>query len=123
MTEERLARLQCIVLTVQSRSHGLGRRIITGSFFSHKTNGPALKYEVGIFIQTSDINWVNGPFKSGKWNGIKLYRRYLKGALGSGEMIEAYRGFGGGRDGEVSKHVLLTGRQPCEVERKSKSKA
>jgi hypothetical protein len=64
-------------------------------FFSHKINGAALKYEVGVCIQTGDIVWVNGPFKAGKWNDIKLYRRTLKEQLLPGEMVEADRGYRG----------------------------
>jgi hypothetical protein len=54
-----------------------------------------LKYEVGICIQTGDIVWVNYMFKVGKWNDIKLYRRDLKGALSSVEMVEEDRGYMG----------------------------
>jgi hypothetical protein len=45
--------------------------------------------------------WVNGPFKAGKWNNIKLYRRTLKGQLLPGEMVEADRG--GYRGGEKKR--------------------
>jgi hypothetical protein len=48
-----------------------------------------------VCIQTGDIVWVNGPFKEGKWNDIKLYRRILKEQLLPGEMVEADRGYRG----------------------------
>jgi hypothetical protein len=94
MIEERLAILQWIVLTVQSRSRGLGRQVITSSFY-RKTNGVAVKYQISVCNQSGDIDWVINPFKAGKWNNIKLYRRDLKGALSSGEMVEADRGYMG----------------------------
>lgn len=31
-------------------------------WWSHKFNGPALRFEVGIAIQTGDCVWLNGPF-------------------------------------------------------------
>jgi hypothetical protein len=62
---------------------------------SQKINGAGLKYEVGVCIQTGDSVWVNEPFKAGKWNDIKLYRRDMKKALCQGEMVEADRGYRG----------------------------
>jgi hypothetical protein len=54
-----------------------------------------LKYEVGVCIQTGDNVWVNGPFKTGKWNHIKFYMRTLKEQLLTVEMAEANRGYRG----------------------------
>lgn len=35
-------------------------------YSSHKFNGPAVRYEIGVCIQeTRWIVWVNGPFKAG----------------------------------------------------------
>ena len=36
-------------------------------WFSHKINGPAVRYEVGVCIKTGWIVWINGPFPAGKW--------------------------------------------------------
>jgi hypothetical protein len=35
-------------------------------WYTKKFNGPGVRYEVGIAIQTGYIVWVNGPFKPGK---------------------------------------------------------
>jgi hypothetical protein len=64
-------------------------------FLSHKINWAALKYEVGVYIQTGDIVWVYGPFHEGKWTYIKIYRRTLKDQLLPSEMVEADRGYRG----------------------------
>jgi hypothetical protein len=64
-------------------------------FYSEKINGAAVKYEVGVCIQTGYIVWVNGPFKAGKWHDIMVYRRNLKGMLHADEMVEADRGYRG----------------------------
>jgi hypothetical protein len=45
--------------------------------------------------------WVTGPFKSGRWNCIKLYRRTLKVQLFPGKIVEADRG--GYRGNETSR--------------------
>jgi hypothetical protein len=59
--------------------------------FSKKLNGAGAKYKVGVCIQTGDIVWVNGPFKTGKWHTITVYRNNLKGLLHPGKMVETYR--------------------------------
>jgi hypothetical protein len=79
---------------VQFLSLGRGNQASIDIFF-HKINGVALKYEVGVCIQTGYIVWVNGPFKAGKWNDIKLNRSTLKEQLLPGEMVEADRGYRG----------------------------
>jgi hypothetical protein len=35
-------------------------------WYSHKINGPAVRYKVGICIKTGWIVWINGPFPAGK---------------------------------------------------------
>lgn len=86
-------------------------------FFSQKINGAALKYEVGVCIQTGDIVWVNGPYKAGKWNDIKLYRRDLKAALCEGEMVEADGGYRGD-DTVRCPHTVFS-----RADKRAKSKA
>jgi hypothetical protein len=43
-------------------------------WWSHKYNGPALRYELGICILTGDLCWINGPFIPGLWNDWKIFR-------------------------------------------------
>jgi hypothetical protein len=67
----------------------------SSNWFSHKFNGPGVRYEVAICIQTGDIVWINGPFKAGKWSDMKIFRRSLKQKLAPGEMVEADNGYRG----------------------------
>ena len=39
---------------------------------SQKFNGPGLRYEVGVCIQTGDIVWINGPYPPGEWNDLQI---------------------------------------------------
>jgi hypothetical protein len=36
------------------------------TLFTQKHKAAGLKYEVGVFIRTGYIVWINGPFKGGK---------------------------------------------------------
>lgn len=64
-------------------------------WWSHKFNGPGLRYEVGISIQTGDIVWIYGPFPAGAWPDISIFRLALILELGAGEKVEADRGYVG----------------------------
>ena len=63
-------------------------------WYSHKFNGPAVKYEIGVSIQMGHIVWINGPFP-GKWHDVTIFQRDLKGKLGAGELVEADAGYAG----------------------------
>ena len=63
---------------------------------SHKFNGPGLRYEVAIAIQTGDIVHVNGPFACGKHQDIAIFRKKLKKKMRLGyELAEADKGYRG----------------------------
>ena len=63
--------------------------------FSHKFNGPGLKYEVGICLQTGHIVWINGPFEGGM-SDSKIFREEgLSTLLYDQEAVEVDRGYGG----------------------------
>ena len=65
-------------------------------WYSHKFNAAALRYEVGVGIQTGDIVWVNGPFPAGAFVDITIFRRALKLVLlREGERAEADDGYRG----------------------------
>ena len=64
-------------------------------WFSHKFNGPALRYEVSICIQTGWIVWIKGPFVAGHWSDIKIFQGWLKTKLLPDEFVEADRGYRG----------------------------
>lgn len=65
-------------------------------WFSHKLNGPGLRYEVAICIQTGVPVWINGPFPCGSWPDLRIARNALVDALDPGEY---YLADGGYRDG------------------------
>ena len=61
---------------------------------SHKTNGPALKYEVAVAISTGFIVWVNGPFKGGVGDST-IFKNKLKHRLHQDESVEVDAGYRG----------------------------
>ena len=67
------------------------------SWYSHKFKKPAVRYEVGISIQSGDIVWVNGPWRAGRYPDISIFR--LGGLrdrlLDTGERAEADLGYRG----------------------------
>jgi DDE superfamily endonuclease len=65
-------------------------------WYSHKTNGPGLRYEVGVCIQTAHIVWVNGPYPCGAWSDYRISRDCLIWELCQGEKFLADGGY---RDG------------------------
>lgn len=69
-------------------------------WFSHKSNGPGVRYEIAICIQTGLIVWINGPFPCGEWTDIVIFRSALIHMLGRRpdgrhEMVEADNGYNG----------------------------
>ena len=64
-------------------------------WYSHKHNGPGLRYEVGVCIQTGWIVWLNGPFAPGENNDLKIFRSGLSMELDDGERVEADKGYRG----------------------------
>lgn len=62
-------------------------------WYSHKSNGPALRYEVCIAIHTGFICWVNGPYPAGSWPDKRIARHRLIYKVGPNEMILADGGY------------------------------
>ncbi len=62
-------------------------------WWSHKFNGPGLRYEIGLCIRTGDIVWAHGGLPCGKWPDLRLFRNSLIEALLPGERIIADRGY------------------------------
>ena len=46
------------------------------SLYSHKHNGPGLKYEICHGIYSGNICWVNGPFKAGEFNDLQVAQEF-----------------------------------------------
>ena len=65
-------------------------------WFSHKFNGPALRYEVGLNIRTGDIVWIHGPFPAGEWPDLRISRYGIVHHLLPGEMLLGDGGFADG---------------------------
>ena len=57
-------------------------------WFSHKFNGPALKYEVAVCIKTGFIVWINGPFAGSK-SDQSIFKDGLSKELAADEAVEA----------------------------------
>jgi DDE superfamily endonuclease len=66
-------------------------------WFSHKFNGPALRYEVAVNIQNGWIVHVNGPFPAGRYSDLKIARErlttLLENSVCEGEMALADGGY------------------------------
>ena len=62
-------------------------------YFSFKFNGPGLKYEVGLSINTGRIVWVNGGIPCGLANDLSLARSKFVKKLLPGEKAIADKGY------------------------------
>jgi DDE superfamily endonuclease len=63
-------------------------------WYSHKFNGPGVKYEVGVCIKTGYIVWVNGPFVASTGDAT-IFKNTLSGILADDEGVEVDKGYGG----------------------------
>ena len=59
------------------------------TWYSHKFNGPGVRYEIAVCIQTGDIVWYNGPKRCGSWPDLLIFTSRLAGKLGPHEFVEA----------------------------------
>ena len=64
-------------------------------WFSHKFNGPALRYEIAVCIQTGWIMWTGGPYPAGDFPDIEIYRLGLMERLRENERVEDNEGYSG----------------------------
>ena len=65
----------------------------TKKWWSHKFNGPGVRYEIAIAIRTGLIVWINGPFPCGSYPDVNIFERDLLGMLGKYERVEADKGY------------------------------
>lgn len=63
-------------------------------WYSHKFNGPGVKYELGVCIATGFIVWVNGPFHCGVGDST-IFKGTLSGLLAEDEGVEVDGGYKG----------------------------
>ena len=47
------------------------------AYYSHKMNGLALRYEVGVSILCGDICWVHGPFRAGANSDVSVLKDFV----------------------------------------------
>ena len=62
-------------------------------WWSHKFNGPGLRYEVALCILTGDIVRVNGGLPCGEWPDLRLARNAFIDNLQPGERALADQGY------------------------------
>ena len=58
-------------------------------WYSHKLNGPGLKYEIGLNIRNGNIIWVNGGLFCGQYSDFKLARDEYTSSVSYGELTIA----------------------------------
>ena len=66
-----------------------------GMWFSHKYSQAAVRYEIGLCIQTGYIVWTHGPFLAGLMPDISVFRSKLKYQLAPGERVRCGRVYRG----------------------------
>jgi hypothetical protein len=66
-------------------------------WYSHKFKGPAVRYEVGVCIQTGYIVWKNGPYPAGSYPDLKIARHKVLKKLQVSEKVLADGGYQDGR--------------------------
>ena len=66
------------------------------SWYSHKLNKAALRYEISVAVGCLKVVWVHGPFRAGSWTDIKIFKKGLRQMLHLfGEMTIANGGYQG----------------------------
>ena len=83
-------------------------------WWSHKFNGPGIRYEVGVCIQTAEIVWFRGPFPCNV-SDREIFDTFLSKKLIEGEGVEADSGYTG------RSQIFTPGVAKTSVARKQKS--
>lgn len=65
------------------------------SWCSSKMKASAYRYELAIDVWSSKLVWINGPFKAGSNNDLKIFKSKLMGKIPKGKKVIADRGYGG----------------------------
>lgn len=79
---------------------------------SHKfKKKAALRYEVGLGIQSGDIVWIAGPFPAGRYSDITIFRMFLKPLLSDRERVEADSGYNGDPKTVTPENMLRSKRR------------
>ena len=67
---------------------GNGCHFTQSGVVTNTNNGPGVRCEVAVCLQTGDIVWTNGPFPCGKWPDKKTFEHKLINKLDNNEMTE-----------------------------------
>ena len=62
-------------------------------WFSHKHNGPGVRYEIAVSLKRGHLVWIHGPFPCGQWPDVSIFRNCLKSFLDKNERVEADDGY------------------------------
>jgi len=62
-------------------------------WFSHKFNGPGLRYEIAVSLSSGQIVWAHGPFPCGAYPDIKILKEKLLNFLLPEERLIADNGY------------------------------
>jgi hypothetical protein len=64
----------------------------SSKWWSHVFNGPAIRHETAICIQTGHIVWMHGPFPCGEWSDVRVAGDVLIPSLDAIEGFVADKG-------------------------------
>lgn len=81
-------------------------------FYSHKFNGPGLRYEVGLNIRTGHIVWTNGGYPCGDYSDLTVARQAYVFLVNDNERTLSDKGYRG------SPYFILPNQQNAEVHKR-----
>eukprot|EP00171_Calliarthron_tuberculosum_P005014 IDg5014t1 len=58
-------------------------------WYSHKFEGPGIRYEVGVAIETGTLVWAHRPFPAGRYPDLKIFRLGMKNSSYEDEKVIA----------------------------------
>jgi DDE superfamily endonuclease len=92
-------------------------------WLSEKFNGPGLKYEVGVCIQTGWIVHVNGPYPCGRWHDLTVARDDLCYKLAASEFEDEMALADGGYQDGYEFFETPTGHNNADQRMKAQARA
>ena len=81
----------------------------SSQWWSHKFNGPALRYEISVSIHSGKFSSIYGPYPPGPFPDLNIFRENLKRKLRANEKAVADRGY---RDNKCITPINLFGMNP-----------
>lgn len=68
--------------------------LFSSEWYSHKLNGPGVRYEIAVSLHSAKAVWASGPFQPGKFPDVTIFRQGLRKRLSSQEYVVADDGYG-----------------------------